>query len=79
MGIAVTAINATVAANWLYVSDGVGAVPLTQQTTVTGSAYTTGIQFGTPLDTLLDVPESSTTLLVGIGLLGLLGRHRRKL
>jgi len=66
-GIASTAINATTTGDWLYGTP----TALTQQTTLTNSAFTTGIQLiASP------VPETSTAVLGALGLLGLLRRRR---
>ena len=64
-GVATVSINGTVAGNWLY---GI-QVPVSQQTTVPSSNYTTGIE-------LTSVPEPSAALLGALGVLGLLRRRR---
>lgn len=66
-GVANVSINGTVAGNWLY---GI-QVPVSTQTTVPSSAYTTGIEL-----TSISVPEPSTALLGALGVLGLLRRRR---
>lgn len=63
VGIANTPINATATANWLFGLP----VAVSQQTTIPGSAYTTGI---------LLVPEPAVGLLGALGVFGLLRRRR---
>ena len=65
-GVAVVAINGTTAGNWVY---GTQTAVTVQPVTLSGAAFTTGIQ-------LTSVPEPSAALLGALGALGLLRRRR---